>query len=64
MSLQTDQRDATCTAVSKETSDFKAYVEKCRTNYDKNIANTFLNETIDKYIDMFKKYDAQFVNLL
>jgi len=62
--LQTDQTSAKCLPNSSETQQFQEYINSCRTAKDTTIANTFLSGTIEKYIDLFESYRAQYTNLM
>lgn len=62
--LQTDQTSAKCLPNSQETQQFREYINSCRTAKDTTIANTFLSGSIEKYIDLFDSYRAQYTNLM
>ena len=62
--LQTDQTSAKCLPNSSESQQFQEYINSCRTAQDTTIANTFLSGTIEKYIDLFDSYRAQYTNLI
>ena len=62
--LQTNQTSAKCLPNSLESTQFKEYINSCRTAQDNTISNTFLSASIDKFIDVFDSYKAQITNLM
>ena len=62
--LTTDHGSASCLPNSAESQQFQKYLTSCRTTQDTRIANTFLSETIEKYIGLFDSYRAQYTDLI
>lgn len=62
--LQTATTDAKCTNNSIETTQFKSYINSCRTPEDLRRATTFIGNTIEKYVTLFDSYRSQFTDLM
>jgi hypothetical protein len=64
MALQTNQGDATCLTNSAESRQFQQFINTCTTSKDRAIANTFISNMIEKSINLFETYQAQFNDLM
>jgi hypothetical protein len=62
--MPVNQLDATCLPGTAQEQQFKSFLDKCRTTKDTQTAQTFLNQTFQKYVEVFDSYRAQFDDLL
>lgn len=59
-----DTLNSKCLGTSQESTQFKAYIDQCKSSSDKAVATTFLSETINKYKEIFSSHRAQYDDLL
>lgn len=59
-----DTKNSKCLSTSSETSQFKTYIDQCKTPSDTAVATTFLSGTIDKYKGLFSTRRAQYDDLI